>query len=99
MRIALDAQAILRRRRHQPRRPPPTKSRPGSPAPATGAGTEAICNGIGGKYAHPRMQGVDGKEGMVRTIAPLGLGENRILFLSGACGEANIMGKGRALGS
>ena len=37
--IALDAQAIFRRRRHQPRRPPPAKIRPGSPAPTTGPGT------------------------------------------------------------
>jgi hypothetical protein len=34
-----DAQAIFRRRRHQPRRPQPAKIRPGSPAPAMGAGT------------------------------------------------------------
>src|SRR5262249_53523705 len=33
------AQAIFCRRRHQPRRPPPAKIRPGSPAPATGPGT------------------------------------------------------------
>ena len=29
-----DNQAVLRRRRHQPRRPPVAKIRPGSPAPA-----------------------------------------------------------------
>jgi hypothetical protein len=34
-----DAQAIFRRRRHQPRRPPLAKIRPGSPAPAIGPGT------------------------------------------------------------
>src|SRR5215471_3353753 len=39
--IALDAQAIFRRRRHQPRRPPPAKIRPGRPAPATGPRTLA----------------------------------------------------------
>ena len=32
-------QALFRRRRHQPRRPPPAKIRPGRPAPATGPGT------------------------------------------------------------
>jgi hypothetical protein len=32
-------QAVLCRRRHQPRRPPPAKIRPGSPAPAMGPGT------------------------------------------------------------
>src|SRR5262245_16108375 len=34
-----DAQAIFRRRRHQPRRPPLAKIRPGRPAPITGPGT------------------------------------------------------------
>jgi hypothetical protein len=34
-----DAQAIFRRRRHQARRPPLAKMRPGSPAPAIGPGT------------------------------------------------------------
>src|SRR5262249_43267120 len=38
-RIAPQAQAVFRRRRHQPRRPPPAKIRPGSPAPAMGPGT------------------------------------------------------------
>ena len=33
-----DVQAIFRRRRHQPRRPPLPKIRPGSPAPTMGAG-------------------------------------------------------------
>jgi hypothetical protein len=33
------AQAVRSRRRHQARRPPPTKIRPGSPAPAIGPGT------------------------------------------------------------
>src|SRR5262245_33515701 len=33
------AQAVRCRRRHQPRRPPPAKIRPGKPAPAMGAGT------------------------------------------------------------
>ena len=37
--IGRDAQAIFRRRRHQPSRPPPAKIRPGKPAPATGPGT------------------------------------------------------------
>src|SRR5262245_33700855 len=37
--IALDVQAIFFRRRHQPRRPPLAKIRPGSPAPAMGPGT------------------------------------------------------------
>ena len=35
----LDAQALFRRRRHQPRRPPLAKIRPGRPAPAMGPGT------------------------------------------------------------
>jgi len=35
-------QAIFRRRRHQPRRPPPAKIRPGRPAPAMGPGTAAV---------------------------------------------------------
>src|SRR5262245_54188983 len=34
-----DAQAIFFRRRHQPRRPPQAKIRPGSPAPTMGPGT------------------------------------------------------------
>ena len=34
-----DAQAVFLRRRHQPRRPPAAKIRPGRPAPATGPGT------------------------------------------------------------
>src|SRR6516225_2843778 len=38
-RIALEAQAIFFRRRHQPRRPPLARIRPGSPAPAMGPGT------------------------------------------------------------
>jgi len=33
-----DAQAIFCRRRHQPRRPPLAKIRPGRPAPAIGPG-------------------------------------------------------------
>jgi hypothetical protein len=37
--VAPEAQAIFRRRRHQPRRPPQAKIRPGSPAPAMGPGT------------------------------------------------------------
>ena len=44
-RIALEAQAIFFRRRHQPRRPPPAKIRPGSPAPAMGPGTPAMGPG------------------------------------------------------
>jgi hypothetical protein len=36
---ALDVQAIFCRRRHQARRPPPAKIRPGRPAPAIGPGT------------------------------------------------------------
>src|SRR5262245_932967 len=34
-----DVQAIFFRRRHQPRRPPTAKIRPGRPAPAMGPGT------------------------------------------------------------
>jgi hypothetical protein len=34
-----EAQAVFFRRRHQPRRPPLAKIRPGRPAPAMGAGT------------------------------------------------------------
>ena len=34
-----EAQAVFCRRRHQPRRPPLAKIRPGSPAPTMGAGT------------------------------------------------------------
>ena len=33
------AQAVFRRRRHQPRRPPPAKIKPGNPAPTMGPGT------------------------------------------------------------
>ena len=39
VRIAPETQAIFCRRRHQPRRPPPAKIRPGRPAPAMGPGT------------------------------------------------------------
>jgi hypothetical protein len=35
-RIAPEAQAIFCRRRHQPRRPPLAKIRPGKPAPVSG---------------------------------------------------------------
>ena len=35
----VDVQAVFRRRRYQPRRPPLAKIRPGRPAPATGPGT------------------------------------------------------------
>src|SRR6476659_3566696 len=42
-RPALSQQAIFCRRRHQPRRPAPAKIRPGSPAPAMGAGTGAAA--------------------------------------------------------
>ena len=38
-----DAQAIFCRRRHQPRRPPLAKIRPGRPAPAMGPGTAFIA--------------------------------------------------------
>ena len=41
------AQAVLCRRRHQPRRPSPANSRPGSPAPAMGPGTALNGNGFG----------------------------------------------------
>jgi hypothetical protein len=37
--VLKDAQAIFRRRRHQPRRPLLAKIRPGGPASATGPGT------------------------------------------------------------
>src|SRR5215831_13949868 len=40
-----EVQATFRRRRHQPRSPPPAKIRPGSPAPATGPGTAAAPAG------------------------------------------------------
>src|SRR5262245_57598004 len=37
--VVSEAQAVFRRRRHQPRRPPPAKIRPGRPAPTIGPGT------------------------------------------------------------
>src|SRR5262249_40316934 len=40
-----EAQAIFCRRRHQPRRPPPAKIRPGSPAPTMGPGTAVNVTG------------------------------------------------------
>src|SRR5262245_61018088 len=40
-RVACGYQAFFRRRRHQARRPPPARIRPGSPAPAMGPGTAA----------------------------------------------------------
>ena len=42
----LTAAMTRERRRHQPRRPPPAKIKPGSPAPAIGAGTLAIPGSI-----------------------------------------------------
>ena len=42
--LLLDAQAIFRRRRHQPRRPPIANSRPGSPAPTLGMGAVLIAS-------------------------------------------------------
>src|SRR5262249_10908523 len=45
----LEVQAIFRRRRHQPRSPPPAKIRPGKPAPTiepgTGTGIKTIYAG------------------------------------------------------
>jgi hypothetical protein len=41
-RIATNVQAIFFRRRHQPRRPPLAKIRPGRPAPTIGPGTAAV---------------------------------------------------------
>src|SRR5262249_49535510 len=41
-----DVQAIFCRRRHQPRRPPLAKIRPGRPAPAMGAGTGGWSNTV-----------------------------------------------------
>ena len=42
-----DAQALFcRRRRHQPRRPPLAKIRPGRPAPAMGPGTPTDVTGV-----------------------------------------------------
>jgi len=53
VRVAPDAQAIFCRRRHQPRRPPLAKIRPGNPAPAMRPGTAAVgCSGSGG-LLHP----------------------------------------------
>src|SRR5215831_17146170 len=40
----LRRQAVFRRRRHQPKRPPPAKIRPGSPAPAIGVGTPTVTS-------------------------------------------------------
>jgi hypothetical protein len=42
VRIATNVQVLFFRRRHQPRRPPLAKIRPGSPAPAMGPGTTAM---------------------------------------------------------
>src|SRR5215831_1100634 len=42
--VVSEAQAIFFRRRHQPRRPPPTRIRPGSPAPTRGPGTGTFTN-------------------------------------------------------
>jgi len=49
VRIAPEAQAIFFRRRHQPRRPPLAKMRPGRPAPTMGPGT--LCGGTGVRAA------------------------------------------------
>src|SRR5262245_15083032 len=46
VRIAPEAQAIFFRRRHQPRRPPLAKMRPGRPAPAMGPGTAPIIENL-----------------------------------------------------
>ena len=43
VRIALDAQAIFFRRRHQPSRPPLAKIKPGSPVPTLGMGTDTVA--------------------------------------------------------
>jgi len=50
-RRAPNAQAIFCRRRHQPRRPPPAKIRPGSPAPATGSSSLAVGLLLSPRYA------------------------------------------------
>jgi hypothetical protein len=52
--------AILRRRRHQLRRPPRAKIKPGSPAPAIGPGTAAmLCSKlVTVAVAAPPMQSV-----------------------------------------
>src|SRR5262249_12686192 len=46
---APDSRAHAVRRRHQPRRPPLAKIRPGRPAPTMGPGTNGLT---AGKYAH-----------------------------------------------
>src|SRR5262249_24277630 len=74
------AQAIFRRRRHQPRRPPLAKIRPGSPAPAMGAGTPtdgviggSIGLGAGGAGDGPIVQG----PGLLKLVASMpGLPDN-----------------------
>jgi hypothetical protein len=45
-------QALFFRRRHQPRRPPLAKIRPGSPAPAMGPGVSATSSGGVRQGAH-----------------------------------------------
>src|SRR5262245_3414713 len=46
---APEVQAIFFRRRHQPRRPPHAKIRPGSPAPAMGPGTVEVTDQVPGE--------------------------------------------------
>src|SRR5262245_65007829 len=46
---APEVQAIFFRRRHQPRRPPPAKIRPGNPAPAMGPGTVEVTDQVPGE--------------------------------------------------
>jgi hypothetical protein len=58
VRLRGNVQAIFCRRRHQPRRPPQAKIRPGSPAPAMGPGTAADTLQIPGMLlARPKFGG------------------------------------------
>jgi hypothetical protein len=61
-----DAQAILRRRRHQPRRPPLAKIRPGSPAPAMGPGTGTGTASSSGEFA-PENAAILARPNQVRS--------------------------------
>src|ERR1700730_8631849 len=68
-------QAIFRRRRHQPRRPPPANSRPGSPAPAIGPGTAS--------------EGAEETEKLsIWEIPPLAKAENPLFALT--CARAQL---------
>ena len=73
--LCFDAQAVFCRRRHQPRRPPLARIRPGRPAPAMGPGE------LGGL--------ADGAAESFKPYDPMDIGVNRASFCIAA--QCNVV--------